>query len=354
VDFTRPKKSSITEPRSPRGPTVNGFVDTPAEGLDTEGLPKVPMDPDEVLALLKARLALADKDLQALVPLAGTPSYESAKSAKSTWPPASKCPSSPDITPSPVVIGMDEIEALSAAFDEDTPTGDAAPGTAAYNPEFENTPAEPIASVRVRQAAAPRGPAAQAAVDLRAATSARASAPTGDFASRAGRLYFPPMKPPESWQGGSSDEPLVQVVPDCDAKTKTARSLRKPSNWPTPSYLLELRGRRSIIVLSTGALLVAFLLAVVSAYWNPSSRQPAPSVALRPTISVPTPSAGADSGAAPVTEPLSSAVPSASASVAPAPERTEDLPSRQDSKVRKAPQSNSSKQLAPGNDGLVF
>ena len=196
------------------------------------------MQPQEVLELLKARLALDDRSDQ--LALVGILSHESTTTTAAVWNPVSgdpgRTPSYPDITPSPIVIGIKSSK-LGGQVTIDANLSDSESPEAWREPAAKDTPAEPIASVRVRQASRP----GNASMHLPADTNATRSITERDMApnheSKVGRLYFPPMKPPESWQDTRTNEPLVHVVPDCDAKTRTERSLRRPSS-PTGSFRL--------------------------------------------------------------------------------------------------------------------
>jgi hypothetical protein len=263
ADTTRPPSKPDSTPGQTDIARVDGYSVTPAEGLDTSELPTVPMHPEEVLTLLKARLALDSNDRSPV--LTGTVPHEAASSAASTWPPVSgtrgKVPSYPDITPSPIVIGLtDDEDALRSNIDAAAAACELPQDW--REPAAKDTPAEPIASVRVRQAA-------------NVTSEDKDAAPTGT-ASLVEPLYFPPMKPPESWGAARFDEPLVHVVPDCDAKTRTARSLRRPSSRPAPPPPDETQGWRWALLLTGSALTIVILIGILVA---PSIRPQRPILA---------------------------------------------------------------------------
>ena len=338
AEINHPKSNFGSRPPPNDGSEVNGFAVTPVEGLDRNDVPKVPMAPNEVLELLKARLALNEGEVAQLDAAMHQSSYEAAQALPRSWPPKDATPSSPDITPSPVVIGVEELQAMIASED------------AIHEPQRE-TPAEPIASVRVRQASVspPAGeerPTAQEQWILQ------------HLGSEAGSLYFPPMKPPDSWQNGRADEPLVQVVPDCDSKVKTARSLRRNSNWPTPSYLSELQRRPSIILVSAVSVLTILAIALVIAPPNrsrPSPKPPNSAVRLARAIPLAAAIPSADSGVskdtlAPSLQP--SIPPSTSAF---APDRTPNpLIRKNDEKNGESKPAKVKKPLTPKGDRLIF
>ena len=280
AEINHPKSKFGSRPAPNDGPDTDGFAVTPVEGLDRSDVPKVPMDPSEVLELLKARLALDDGEVAQLDALMRTSSYEAAQALPRSWPPKDTTPSSPDITPSPVVIGVEELEAMIASEH------------AMHEPQ-RKTPAEPVASVRVRQASV-SPPAAEEPATEQDRWNLQ------HLGSAAGSLYFPPMRPPDSWQNGHSNEPLVQVVPDCDSKVKTARSLRRNSNWPTPSYLSELQRRPSILLASAVSVLVILGIALIVAPPNRSGPSPKPPISaprLASAIPLAAPLPSADAGA---------------------------------------------------------
>ena len=258
--------AEITRPQSPPAPDdpdklrVNGYAVTPAEGVDSDEVPKVPLQPNDVLELLRARLALDEGANKAL--LAGAVSHEATLEPARSSPPRGKVPSCSDITPSPVVIGIDEIEALSSAPETDATATELLEHW--REPAAKDTPAEPVASVRVRQASFPENPTSQATASSSDSDNEHEPPELSNRASLNERLYFPPMKPPESWQYNGADEPLVKVVPDCDAKTRTARSLRRPSSRPAPVSRFEVRGQHWLLGIGGGGLAIALVIAVVS------------------------------------------------------------------------------------------
>jgi hypothetical protein len=237
---TRPQSKPGPASRCPDESRVDGFSATPVEGLDISEFPAVPMQPHEVLELLKARLALDDgSDAPALT---GRISHEAVAASSTSWPPVSgvrdRTPSYPDVTPSPLVIGIGPSENPRSSY----PDASAIPANVLEEwreAAARDTPAEPIASVRARHASLPSEIPTQSRLDAnRVEENARSSAsPTrGGIVER---LYFPPMKPPGSWRDARANEPLVQVVPDCNAKTRTARGLKRPSGRPTRSSILD-------------------------------------------------------------------------------------------------------------------
>jgi hypothetical protein len=271
ADTPRPPSKPDATLGQPDGPRVDGYSVTPAEGLDTSEIPKVPMHPEEVLSLLTARLAL-DRDDRAPV-LDGAIPHETATLSATAWPSVGgdrgKVPSYPDITPSPIVIGLtDNDEALRSNIDA---VAAAAESTQDWRePAAKDTPAEPIASVRVRQAILSDNSSYRSTANLDGEESNTALAGVSDKGSVSARLYFPPMRPPESWQGERAHEPLVQIVPDCDAKTRTARSLRRPSGRPAPP-VVEGYGRRWALLTTGAALAIVFTVVILVA---PTIRPP--------------------------------------------------------------------------------
>ncbi len=247
ADFTRLHSNSGPASGHPDDFRVNGFCVTPVEGLDTDEVPKVPLQPEDVLALLKARLALDEK----------------FDTLATSWPPVSgvrgKTPSCPDITPSPIVIGIDDPELKG----QPTPDTIALESTEEWRePAAKDTPAEPIASARVRQANRPRAASTPLPADASRAEAIIDSEVTASRESIIERLYFPPMKPPESWQDFRANEPLVHVVPDCDAKMRTARSLRRPSGRPAYRESNENRGYRWALTATVAGLAIALIIGI--------------------------------------------------------------------------------------------
>jgi hypothetical protein len=234
--------------------TVDGFAVTPVEGVDLNDIPKLPMQPEEVLELLMARLALDDNGQASR--LVGAVAHEVTNSSVSSWPPQSDPPSYPDMTPSPVVIGGDEIAALLPQTNQvrsvESPQD-------WREPASNDTPAEPIASLRVRQASRSDVIAQEASTDADNDSNTKPSTSRGPMSAR---QYFPPMRPPELAPYNSSGEPLVHVVPDCDAKMRTAKGLRRPFGRPARS--VERRWSQSVVVLTVGGLMVAVVTAVVT------------------------------------------------------------------------------------------
>jgi len=365
ADTTRPPSKPDSTPGQSDIARVDGYSVTPAEGLDTSELPTVPMHPEEVLTLLKARLALDGNDRSPV--LTGTVPHEAAASSASTWPPGArgKVPSYPDITPSPIVIGLtDDEDALRSNIDAAAAACELPQDW--REPAAKDTPAEPIASVRVRQAA-------------NVTSEDKDAAPTGT-ASLVEPLYFPPMKPPESWGAARFDEPLVHVVPDCDAKTRTARSLKRPSSRPAPPPPAETHGWRWALLMTGSALAIVILIGILVA---PSIRPQRPSLASPgapfgtalnsissdpiPAVSNPTsasswPDSGAistlatDEHSAPQKSSRPQAVPAPSASPAANSSHRSDVPRVTPAQKNKGVphDSNPVQPRSPGNDGLVF
>ena len=124
-----------------------------------------------------------------------------------------------------MVIGVNstvELPPSTAHFEQK----EAPPSAPWHEPDAKNTPAEPIASVRVRELAG-----------RREAESQRPSNVCDDRVVTATELrpaaqYVPPMRPPESIPGHVASQPKVQIVPDCDTRVRTARSLRRQSSVP--------------------------------------------------------------------------------------------------------------------------
>ncbi len=201
-----------------------------------------------------ARLAL-DDDGQASE-LVGAVAYEATNASVSSWPPQSDPPSYPDMTPSPVVIGGDETAALLPQTNE---ARKVEPPEDWREPASKDTPAEPIASLRVRQASRSDVVAQGAPSDATNDSNTRPSTSCGPLSAR---QYFPPMRPPEPVPYDSSSEALVHVVPDCDAKMRTARGLRKPFSPPAQS--VKRRWGQSVVVLVAGCLMVAVVAAIVT------------------------------------------------------------------------------------------
>jgi hypothetical protein len=377
ADTTRPLSKPDTTLCQPDKAGVDAYAVTPADGLDTGEIPKVPMRPEEVLTLLEARLAL-DHDDRAAV-LAEAIPHEAATLPTTTWPPTSgargKVPSYPDITPSPIVIGLSEDEeVLQSNIDAAVTACGATKGW--REPATENTPAEPIASVRVRQASHADKVSDIATASLEGADRRSGLVEASVEESISERLYFPPMKPPESWQDDRAHEPLVQVVPDCDTKTRTARSLRRPSSRPAPPTV-QTYGWRWSLLLTGAALAVIFTVVMLMA---PSIRplkrdlagsgvpafpllSPEPMPGLSNATSPSSrPDSGATSGAVAnersvpkLLTPLKpAALPSASAGASSSPRsdapKVPPAPKNQD----RARDGNRVKPHSPGNDGLVF
>jgi len=341
ADITQPKAKFGSRHESSNDSAVNSFAVTPVEGHDTANVPRLPVNPDQVLALLKARLALDDTEVAELDRIAGAQNYQSALAKTSTWPPKENSPSSPDITPSPMVIGIDEIEAMTSADTKDSN------GEYVEEAEQRNTPAEPVASARVRQLS-------NRAPPFESQSASRNSNLDLHSGSVAARLYFPPTKPPESWQVGHADEPLVQIVPDCDAKTRTVKSLRRNPYWPNPSDLSDPKSRPSVLLVSIVAVTLVLVAALLSASWNwKHSVSATRSSAAKPTMAAhsPTPAPSMDSGIAAAKEAAESSRSAEFTPLHPPPEpsRREQPAKSKETKSTKGP-----KALAPNGDGLVF
>jgi hypothetical protein len=127
-----------------------------------------------------------------------------------------------DFTPAPVVIVVDP------CTQEITPDAGARRKARAAR----NTPAEPVASVRVRERAAERAAAAPPASQRHRAGDVCDDRIVTVTDLQPAAQYFPPMRPPESAHGHVATQPKVQVVPDCDTRLRTARSLRRLSSLP--------------------------------------------------------------------------------------------------------------------------
>jgi hypothetical protein len=135
-----------------------------------------------------------------------------------------------DLTPAPVVIG---IKASGRVEPKDRQASTSDPQLERRVRAARNTPAEPVASVRVRERAAerasisgeeaPRSRAGDSVCDDRVVTMTDLRPPA---------QYFPPMRPPESAPGHVATQPKVHIVPDCDTRQRTARSLRRLSTTP--------------------------------------------------------------------------------------------------------------------------
>jgi len=212
---------------------VDGTSVTPEEGLDTLSVPSLPVRPEEVLELLRARLAL--DELSQPPALTGTVAHERATAPISTWPPVSgalgRTPSSPDITPSPVVIGVGSLEAAKNSVPN---VGEITsnPSDNWRDPGAIVTPAEPVASLRVRQL------------------------------SHHEPVYFPPMKPPGPSQRAPANEAPVNVVPDCDVRSRTLRKLRRPPGRPGLSEGSERRNLREALAIVAAGLAIALLVGI--------------------------------------------------------------------------------------------
>lgn len=154
-------------------------------------------------------------------------------------PPAIESPESLSLTPGPVVIGVNA--ALRPSQAPEVHLSRQEPVEDWREPAAKNTPAEPVASRRVRQRAGEKV-AKRRSHSQRARGSANVCDDRIDTATdlRPSAQYFPPMKPPESIPGHVATKPKVQIVPDCDTRLRTARSLRRQSSRP-PSIRQGLR-----------------------------------------------------------------------------------------------------------------
>ena len=236
---------------------MNGFADTPAEGLVADDVPKIPLQASEVLELLKARLALDEDVSDAKLTLAAP--YTTAGSSPNKWP--DNAPSCSDITPSPVVIGLDEIAAMTEGRNDEAEIIGSEDDW--REPAAKDTPAEPIASVRVRQASSPGNVNVNSTVRrVSDSNGDQQAAPDGPSSNE--RLYYPPMKPPEPSQRNRGDEPLVHVVPDCDAKTRTAPSLRRPSSRPAGPNRADVSGRRWVLAIAGACAAIAATVTIAN------------------------------------------------------------------------------------------
>jgi hypothetical protein len=134
-----------------------------------------------------------------------------------------------DFTPAPVVITAPARE--STKLEECT---DAKQLHAALRRErsARNTPAEPVASRRFRERAHQIQKSAAEPKQARIASNICDDRVDTATDLRPSAQYFPPMRPPESGHGHVATHPKVQVVPDCDTRQRTARSLRRQSSLP--------------------------------------------------------------------------------------------------------------------------
>ena len=101
--------------------------------------------------------------------------------------------------------------------------------------------------------------------------------------------YFPPMKPPESLPGHVATKPKVQIVPDCDTRLRTARSLRRQSTKPPSSTHDGLRltyGWPLYLLVAGAACLSAIGLVRGLTLLMPKH---SPSTAVEPTPTAPSP-----------------------------------------------------------------
>lgn len=225
-------------------------------------------------------------------------------------PPDAEAAEALSCTPAPVVIGLNtaarpsqapELELNQQGLTEDW-----------RDPGAKNTPAEPVASRRVRQRASEK-------TGKRRSHSQRARGSANVCDDRIVTVtdlqpsaqYFPPMKPPESIPGHVATKPKVQIVPDCDTRLRTARSLRRRSSLP-PSIHLGLRltyGWPLYLLVAAAACITAIGLVrgltLIMPTHNPAAPAGAAPTAPFPRSPSPVPTAQSRSGASLVEEPSS-------------------------------------------------
>lgn len=202
-----------------------------------------------------------------------------------------------DLTPAPVVIGVDHFAAPQNGpprEDHSRQLPDVSPPLW-LDPDARQTPAEPVASLRVRQSVA--APAPNSPVECGSFALSDSCEEPEDTATdlQPPAQYFPPTRPPESLPGHVATHPKVQVVPDCDAKIRTVKSLRRQSTIPPVSnrYRELTHGWPLYVLVSLGACGLAVALARGLVH---SSRR-TPSASLAPATSL---GVGADRSSAPI------------------------------------------------------
>lgn len=196
-------------------------------------------------------------------------------------PAKSAARSQSDLTPAPVVIGVDR----SISTQDDSPREAHSlqvPDVASppwLDPDARQTPAEPVASLRVRQSAA--APPPDSPIECGSFALSDSCEEPEDTATdlQPPAQYFPPTRPPESLPGHVATHPKVQVVPDCDAKIRTVKSLRRQSSFPPSSnrYRDLSHGWPLYVLVSLGAcgLAVALARGLVHSSQRASSAAPA-------------------------------------------------------------------------------
>jgi len=217
----RPDTKPVTKPTAQVDLWENGNVKTPVEGCSPRKLSTPPAPRDQA----STKSSVDDAESEDIF-------------SPESWdppPPNYESPGSESYTPGPVVVGVKVASRPSPAPEVD-PTKQE-PIEDWRDPGARNTPAEPVASRRVRQRASEK-------VAKRRSHSQhpRRSANICDDRVvtekdlRPSAQYFPPMKPPESLPGHVATKPKVQIVPDCDTRLRTARSLRRQSSRPPSNH----------------------------------------------------------------------------------------------------------------------
>ncbi len=230
ADNDRPKGGPENKSSDGVDSWLRGRCATPIDGCTPRKRAAIPETPEHVLELLNARLDLDEVDRSwNLVDSAPTLPCPSSGPGQSMFDDETAL--SADMTPGPVVIGVEaslESSKSRNLFVRKVETT----SSPWHEPAAKNTPAEPVASVRVRQMASEREAASRRSAEPPCPTNVCDDRVVTATELTPAAQYVPPMRPPESVHGHVASQPKVLVVPDCDAKIRTARSLRRQSSVP--------------------------------------------------------------------------------------------------------------------------
>jgi len=215
----RPDTKSSTKPTGRADLLESGHNRTPVEGCSPRRRITPPAARDEVAA----KSSPSDAEIEDIF-------------SPESWdpPPNAEALGSHSYTPGPVVVAVNAASRPSLVSATDQTKQE--PVEDWRDPAAKNTPAEPVASRRIRQRTSEK-------VAKRRSQSQRLRGSANICDDRVVTVndlrpsaqYFPPMKPPESLPGHVATKPKVQIVPDCDTRLKTARSLRRQSSKPPSS-----------------------------------------------------------------------------------------------------------------------
>jgi hypothetical protein len=280
VDNDRPKPGPEPESSSRDDSWVQSDCLTPIEGCSPRRRASASKTPEQVLELLNARLPTTiegnpqDRNRSAL--------DSDAVATASDWSEYSTSsddsPFSVDMTPAPVVIGVDASVDSSSSQPFFT-RKDEIPSAPWHEPAAKNTPAEPVASVRVRQMASEREAAKRQSDEPAPVSNVCDDRVVTVTELKPAAQYVPPMRPPESARGHVASQPKVDVVPDCSTKIRTARSLRRQSSVPPAMRKAMGFGHGWPLYIAVAGIACVLAIGVVRNFTMVSPNRPAKSTA---------------------------------------------------------------------------